>query len=356
MPLRFSKSSFSNAAPWRVSAFFSATLCSLFALSAPLSADPLQEALERAVDQHTIPAVEAFDTAAGALAETAGTSCLPADLKPGYQTTFDAWMGLQHLHMGPVEANGRILAIAFWPDKKGMIPRALTGMIADEDPVIEDPEEFQHVSIAARGLFALEAMLYDKDFDGYEDGSYACHLTQRIAMDLGRMAKAIDTEWTEEGGFADTLKLAGDAPNPQYLTPMESVGALYTMLTSGLENIKDQRIARPIGTFEKPRPQRAEARRSGRSQRNVVLALEATRDLARKLAPGDMPQTEEAFARTIEMAEALDDPSFARVEDPMQRLKVEIIGQNITTILGHIANEVGAPLGVSAGFNASDGD
>ena len=103
MPLRFSKSSFSNAAPWRVSAFFSATLCSLFALSAPLSADPLQEALERAVDQHTIPAVEAFDTAAGALAETAGTSCLPADLKPGYQATFDAWMGLQHLHMGPVE-------------------------------------------------------------------------------------------------------------------------------------------------------------------------------------------------------------------------------------------------------------
>ncbi|WP_434287689.1 imelysin family protein [Celeribacter sp. SCSIO 80788] len=325
-------------------------------LAAPLAADPLNEALTRAVNDHTVPAVDHFDVATALLADVAGDDCLPEAVKPAYNEAFDAWMGLQHLHMGPVEANGRILAIAFWPDKKGLIPRTLSGYIADEDPVIENPAEFATASIAVRGLFALEYMLYDAQFDGYAEDSYSCHLVQAISHDLHRMAAAIKSEWTAPDGFAQTLLLAGEAPHPLYLSKAESVQALYTMLTSSLEVTRDQRIGRPIGTFEKPRPTRAEAYRSERSQRNVELILMATRDLARKLAPGEMPLSEAAFEKTIALVEELDDPDFAGVEDPMGRLKVEIVGQNIDTILGHLANEVGAPLGVSAGFNASDGD
>ncbi|WP_460275251.1 imelysin family protein [Celeribacter sp. ULVN23_4] len=332
-------------------------LCFLpLALASPLAADPLSDALDRAVNEHTVPAVKAFAAATAELDAAAGGSCMPEAVKPAYNAAFDAWMGLQHLHMGPVEANGRILAIAFWPDKKGMIPRTLGSYIADEDPVIEDPEEFATASIAVRGLFALEYMLYDDQFDAYSDGSYACHLVQAIAHDLDRMGGAIETEWTEPDGFAETLLMAGEAPHPLYLTKTESVQALYTMLTTSLQNTRDQRIGRPIGTFEKPRPGRAEARRSERSERNVVLQLEAARDLARKLAPGELPLSEAAFEKTIALAEDLNDPSFEGAGDPMGRLKIEIIGQNITTILGHLANEVGLPLGVSAGFNASDGD
>jgi Predicted periplasmic lipoprotein len=337
-----------------------AALCFPLMLAAPLAADPLSdllsEALERAVNEHTVPAVDHFDVATALLSDVAGDNCLPDAVKPAYNEAFDAWMGLQHLHLGPVEANGRILAIAFWPDKKGMIPRTLAGYIADEDPVIEDPEEFAQASIAVRGLFALEYMLYDEQFNDYSEDSYSCHLVQAVARDLHRMGAAIKAEWEAPDGFAQTLLLAGEAPHPLYLTRTESVQALYTMLTSSLEVTRDQRIGRPIGSFEKPRPTRAEAYRSDRAQRNVVLQLQAARDLARKLAPGEMPLAEAAFEKTIALAEGLNDPGFAGVEDPMGRLKVEIIGQNITTILGHLANEVGAPLGVSAGFNASDGD
>lgn len=323
---------------------------------APVAADPLSDALTRAVNDHTVPAVDRFDVATAFLADVAGDDCLPEAVKPAYNAAFDAWMGLQHLHMGPVEANGRILAIAFWPDKKGLIPRTLSSYIADQDRVVEDPEAFAQASIAVRGLFALEYMLYDPQFDGYEVESYSCEMVQAITHDLHRMAAAIKAEWTAPDGFAQTLLLAGEAPHPLYLSKTESVQALYTMLTSSLENTRDQRIGRPIGTFEKPRPTRAEAYRSERSQRNVVLQLEAARDLARKLAPGEMPLSEAAFEKTIALAQELNDPGFADVENPMGRLKVEIIGQNITTILGHLANEIGAPLGVSTGFNASDGD
>lgn len=313
-------------------------------------------ALERAVTEHTIPAVKRFDDAARDLVMASAADCRPEAMKPAYHAAFDAWMGVQHLHMGPVETNGRILAIAFWPDKKGMIPRSLATLIRDEDEVVNDAEAFAEASIAVRGFFALEYMLYDDQFADYAKGSYSCALVQAISNDLGRMAHAIDVEWASDGGFKDTLLLAGEAETPIYLSQMESVQALYTMMVSSLENTEAQRIGRPIGSFDRPRPERAEARRSGRSQRNVILQLEAARDLARALAPGDMSASEAAFAKTIALTEALDDPSFEGAGDPMGRLKIEIIGQNIDTILGDLANDVGAPLGVSSGFNASDGD
>lgn len=331
-------------------------LCLSLSFTAPVLADPLQDALTRAVDQHATPAVARFDQAATALSDAAAADCTPEAVKPAYNAAFDAWMGLQHLHMGPLETNGRILAIAFWPDKKGLIPRALADLIAAKDPVVQDPQAFSQVSIAARGFFALEYMLYDDAFEDYAAGSYSCELVQAITHDLGRMAQVIDAEWTAPDGFADTLREAGAAAKPHYFTPQESVQALYTMLMSGLENTKDQRIARPIGTFDKPRPTRAEAYRSGRSERNVVLSLSAARDLARAMAPGDMSDSEEIFAEVIGLAEALDDPDFSGVVDPVQRLKTEIVGQRIEALLGALANDVGLPLGVSAGFNASDGD
>ncbi|MCA0043282.1 imelysin family protein [Celeribacter litoreus] len=340
-----------------LAALLTTAMCSpLFAQSEPSLAEIQARSLERAVMEHTVPAVERFDDAARDLVLASAADCTPAAMQPAYHAAFDAWMGLQHLHMGPVEENGRILAIAFWPDKKGMIPRTLARAIADEDAVVNDAEGFSDASIALRGLFALEYMLFDPQFDDYDAGSYSCALVQAISNDLGRMAHAIDMEWTEDGGFKDTLLLAGEAESPIYLSQMESVQALYTMLNSSLENTKDQRIGRPIGTFERPRPTRAEAYRSARSERNVILQLEAARDLAHKLAPGETPKTDDAFEQTLALAEALDDPDFSGAADPMRRLKIEIVGQNIDTILGHIANEVGASLGVSAGFNASDGD
>ncbi len=123
---------------------------------------------------------------------------------------------------------------------------------------------------------------------------------------------------------------------------------------TGLEFTKDQRLGRPMGTFERPRPTRAEAWRSGRSQRNVVLSLEALRVLATELA--EAPETDTAFARAIATAEALDDPVFAGVADPGKRFRLEALQQEIAQVQTVAATEIGAALGVSQGFNSQDGD
>lgn len=334
---------------------FTLAVCLVF-LTTAATADTVDEVLPRVVDDHATPAVEGFAAAAMGLEAMAAQECLPEAVQPAYHAAFDAWMAVQHLNMGPIERDGRLLAIAFWPDKKGLIPRTLSGFIAEEDPVIADAEGFAHASIAVRGFFALDYLLYDPAFSNYAAGSYTCHLVQAISHDINRMAGEIAMEWTGEGGFAETLKRAGEATQVQYFTPHESVQALYTMLTASLAFSRDQRIKRPIGSFERPRPKRAEAWRSVRSQRNLMLAFEADLDLARKLAPGEIPQVEAGFADLIALTKALEEPSFADVSDPMQRFKLEIIGQRIDIVLGHIANEIGAPMGVSAGFNAGDGD
>ncbi|MCB1403259.1 MAG: signal peptidase, partial [Rhodobacteraceae bacterium] len=67
--------------------------------------------------------------------------------------------------IGPSETGA--LSIAFWPDDRGFTARTLAGLIAAEDPIAGDPAGYGEVSIAARGLFALEMLLYDPAFDGY---------------------------------------------------------------------------------------------------------------------------------------------------------------------------------------------
>ncbi|AJE47755.1 imelysin family protein [Celeribacter indicus] len=331
-------------------------LCVSLSLAGPLAADPVGEAVTRAVDRHATPAIETFAAAAEGLAEVAAQDCRAEAVKPAYHSAFDAWIPVQQLHLGPIEKDGRILAMSFWPDKKGLTQRTLAAIVADEDPVVDDPAEFAHASIAVRGFFALEMMLYDDRFAGYGAEEYACRLVRAITGDMARMAGEIDAEWTGEDGFADTLKQAGEAAQVLYLTPTESLQALYTQLTAALEFDRDQRIARPLGSFERPRPERAEARRSARSRRNLVLSLEAARDLARSLAPAEIPAIEAGFEDAIGLARDLETQDFSDVEDPTQRLELEIVGQRIQTIQGAIANEIGAPLGISAGFNAGDGD
>jgi uncharacterized protein len=327
-----------------------AVLAALIALSAPHASAGVTEA----IDDSILPGTAAFAAAAAALDAAARSDCRAEALRPAYQSAFDAWMGVSHLRFGPMEEEGRGLAIAFWPDKRGMAESTVARLIADQDAAVDDPAAFAQVSVAGRGLFALERLLYEPDRDGYGADGYECRLARAISSDLARVSGEIDREWRE--AFAAELRDAGESGSGRFLTEKEAAQALFTALDAGLEFDAEQRLGRPLGTFDRPWPQRAEARRSGRSLRNVVLSLEALRGFARALATGPIPRSEDAFADALADAEALDDPVFAGVADPSQRLKAEILRQKIDRIRREVRHEIGAPLGVAAGFNSQDGD
>ncbi len=314
---------------------------------------PVVADVEEALADHVLPGFRTFAADTAQLAEAAREDCTAEALQPAFHTAFDAWLGVAHLGFGPLEEEGRGLAIAFWPDTRAMTPRVLGGLIADADPIVESPAEFAEVSVAGRGLFALEQLLFDERFSGYGAESYSCALAIAIAADLARMGAEVAAGWDS---FAETMRSAGEAGNTRFLTGDEPRRALYTALMTGLEFTEDQRLGRPLGTFDGPRPERAEARRSGRPLRNVTLSLAALRDLARTLADRPIPETEAAFDAAMQAAGRVEAPDFSGIADPSERLRVEALQQRVAEIRRTVSAEIGAPMGLSQGFNSADGD
>lgn len=315
-------------------------------------AQPALAGVDEALDRHILPSLSAFAEAAADLDRVAQADCRPDAVSPAFHAAFDAWMIIADLRIGPSETGA--LSIAFWPDSRGFTGRTLSQFIADEDPVAFDPDGYAEVSIAARGVFALEALLFDPGFADYAHDSYTCALVQAIATDLDRQAEALEAAWND--GFTTTLRTAGAAGNATYLEESEALRALYTQLLSGLEFTADQRLGRPMGTFEQPRPTRAEAWRSGRSLRNVLLSVDAAQALALALADRELPETDAAAARVHELAARVADPGFRGVTDPQERLHVEVVQQGVRALRGAIETEIGTPLGIAPGFNSQDGD
>ncbi|WP_306151298.1 imelysin family protein [Roseovarius sp. MMSF_3281] len=322
------------------------------ALLSFILAPPAMAAVNDALNDHILPGYAGFAEATEDLAQTAREDCRAKALKPSFHTAFDAWMPVADLRLGPSETGA--LSIAFWPDSRGFTPRTLGRFIAEEDAVAGDVDGYADVSIAARGLFALEMLVFDSEFSGYARGSYTCQLVETIAADLDRQANALATAW--KTAYADTLNTAGEAGNATYLTEEEAVRAIYTQTLSSLEFTADRRLGAPMGTFDRPHPTRAEARRSQRSLRNAILAAEAARDLASALVEWDLPETDAALDHVHETATRIEDPAFQDVTDPQARLRVEVLQQAIRSLNEAIQIEVGARLGIAPGFNSQDGD
>ncbi|WP_170410034.1 imelysin family protein [Ruegeria atlantica] len=305
---------------------------------------------------HILPGYAALSESTNALAEAAHTDCSPTSdqLRSAYHAAFDDWISVSHLRFGPSETEDRAFALAFWPDTKGFTPKALSGLIAVEDSAIQSPDAFAETSVAGRGFFALELMLYDPRFADQGSAEYRCALIQAISSDIDRNASAIDADWAT---YAHALANPGETS--PYRSEDEAMQELYKALITGSEFTAETRIGRPLGTFDRPRPKRAEARRSERSLRHVELSLTALRDLAERLSadhPDIAADLDSAFTVAIDRAQSLDDPSFADVSTPQGRFRVEALQQSINDIRAIASTELGPTLGINAGFNSLDGD
>ena len=320
--------------------------------SAPALADAPD--LKTIVEAHVLPGYRALDEEAADLASAATSDCRPDNpvLRAAYHDAFDAWVRVSHLRFGPSEHEDRAFALAFWPDPRGSTPKSLAALVRDEDPIIGSREGFATVSVAARGFYALEFLLFDAHFIRMEGAvaDYRCALIQAACRDISSNAAAILGDW--KNGYADLIANPG---NDSYRSSSEAVRQFFTALSTGLEFASVTRLGRPMGTFDRPRPKRAEARRSGRSLRHVMLSLEATQVLAMLLSGGD-EDLKRAFETAISRATKLDDPIFAGMSDPQGRFRVEVLRQEIDDIRRLLAEELGPSLGIAARFNALDGD
>ncbi|MGG7567155.1 imelysin family protein [Rhodovulum sp. DZ06] len=327
---------------------------------APAAVQQRQEArdaaIRAAVDRHALPGFARFAEAAAALDAAARADCAPdaPALRAAWGAAFDAWLAVSHLRFGPTEAGHRAFALAFWPDAKGFTPRTLGKLLkAPEgaDP-LADPAAFAESSIAGRGFYAMERLMFDKDVSAAPP-ERACALVRAQAADIARIAAELDAAWRATRGPMLIAHDGGDYPAAE-----DAARELYKALDAGLQFIADVRLGRPLGTLDRPRPMRAEAHRSGRAQHNVEAALAALDELHAALSGplGGAPRTASAFARARKAAAELNDPSFAKVTEPMGRFRLEALQTAVEDARAAAAEEIGKGLGVSAGFNALDGD
>lgn len=323
----------------------------------PLSAraDPV---IDRVLDTVVLPAVTEFATRSAALAQVADRNCLAEnpDLQAAWNAAMDSWLVVQDFRFGPLEDGTRRQAIAFWPDSSGHRPRALSRLLSGADPILKTPAQYGAEAVSVRGLYALEAMLYDPDFSHYGANDPGCMLVKAATADLAAGAKALSQDW--HGDFATTMQTAGQSGNERFLDPSEVRQVVFTALLTSLQFDVLERLGLPLGTYDKPRPLRAEGRFSGRSQRNLELSLAAHDALALALVP-EVDQTvgtREDFERIRWMASKLADADFSGVDDPGQRFKLEAL-QTALGLLRTTANqEMSKVLGVTMGLNALDGD
>jgi len=323
----------------------------VFALTLACAAPALSD-VDQAVARHILPGLAGFAQTSSELARVAAQDCRVEAVAPAYHAAFDAWMSVGDIRIGPSETGA--ISVVFWPDDRGFTPRGLARLIANDDAIVDDPDEFLHLSIAARGFFALDMVLFDPSFSTYAQGDYTCRLVQAISVDLDRQASNLREAWTTD--FAPILTTAGAEGNATFLTEDEAMSTVYTQLLASLELTADVRLARPMGSFERPRPKLAEARRSGRSLRNAMLSVEAVFDLAHLLHGGPMPRTDRAMEQVRFAASHIEDPAFQDVETPQARLRVEALQQAVRGLRDALEVEIGTELGIVPGFNANDGD
>ncbi len=337
---------------------FLSVALAFWSAGAVVAASPEQKMVGSIVDGHILPGFAALAEKTKALDAAAQAGCAADDpgLIAAYHNAFDAWIAVSHMRFGPTEQDNRGFALAYWPDPHASTPKSLSRMIKSSDPVIATPGGFATISVAGRGLYAMEFLLFDPRISAMGDADYRCSYVRALAGNIAVNADAINQDWLTR--YAPDMRAPG--PDGVYRTDKEALQELFKAFLTGLQLNADIRLGRPLGTFERPRPKRAEARRSGRSLRHVTLSMASLHGLASLLAAtnADLSETLDlGFAKVDKRATRLvDDPVFAGVVTPQGRLKVESLKIAIDAIRQVSVDDLGPSLGVGAGFNSLDGD
>jgi predicted lipoprotein len=333
---------------------------------------------------HVIPRYQALADATGTLDTAAAAFCAAPDaarlgaVETAYNDAADAWMGVQHIQFGPIELLMRSPRLYFWPDPTGRAARDVTEFAAMGDPAELAPDKFRAVTVSLQGLPAAEALLYDADsrtrlLAGDAEGQRRCALLRAIAGNVRELTAGLLADWRDgDDLFLQQMRRPGP-DNPYFASQDEVTAAYLKSLNHALRLAGDTRLKPVLGAdIGAARPDRAEAWRSGRSLRNIIVGLEAAQALylgegssgigLERLAAASQtdakigPLLTKAFAMTLETAHGIGKPLPEAVVDPATRPRVEKLATQIQALRQLVGTRLATALNLSVGFNALDGD
>ena len=204
-----------------------------------------------------------------------------------------------------------------------------------------------------------------------EDRAYRCAYAKAIATNIASIAGDILKEWTDPDPYVRSWLEPG-AGNPHFLKRSETTLALAKALDNGLERVRDEWIAGPLGFGPQRRRLTPVLATSGRTLRLFLAGVEGLHHLfttagmhkaivdTTKAHPDvTVPLNAGLAMREIETAR----DELRRLARPRKRFDPDVMTQPLVAVGFPLKNArlqvvalLGLTAGLSMGFNASDGD
>lgn len=319
-----------------------------------------------------LPAAAGLASATSSLESEVSTFCdqPAAAARPAVDQAFAAamaaWQRLRPLGFGPLMAGNGPARFQHWPDRRGTGARQLARTLSRKDPSVLDPAGLAAKSVALGDLQALERLLTDQG-EPIEADAYRCSFAVSIATLLADRAAALDAAWQPADGYA-ALILSAALGNDAYFDAAEATRDYLDALGHGLEEAAARKLRPVLGAgLEAARPRAAESWRSGLSAANIAANLATLRALVEGedglgglAAAGGDPLIGRTLAAMLEEAqralEALPVPLAQAVSDPVLRPGLEAAADLVERAHALTLGPLATALGLTSGFNASDGD
>jgi predicted lipoprotein len=328
------------------------------------------------VDQVVVPAYQRYAAATSRLPATIEALCASPDqerlaaAQGAWRAAMLAWQHAQPIGFGPVRDRGLAPQIEFWPDKHGTAGRQFSQAMASRAPSLLDSAQLSGKSVGLTTLVSLERLLFDDVILDPESGDFACAYALAIARHQVALADDLADAWTAPDGFRTVVTSAGaGAGNEVFFSAYDPAAALYRSIADTLDGAIQVKLEPPLGdSLKAARGRRAENRRSGMALASVAANLETARDLyATPGGFGDLfaalggdpvvdEQVRAGFEAALRTAQDIPLPLSEAVEDPAARKQVQQLVGQIKQLRELIRGPIVAALGLSIGFNATDGD
>jgi uncharacterized protein len=317
---------------------------------------------------HLAESTAALNQSVAALCRTPSEAALK-DTKEAFAATVDAWSLVEPIRFGPVAEQHRYERIFYWPDPKGLGARQVREALGKEDATVTEAASLSAKSVALQGLPALEYLLYGDDAGtlakGGGEATFRCRFAETIAGNVAGMAKDIASGWQDGAPYAKAYLDPGPA-NAAYHTQKEVTLELFKTFTTGIEAVRDQKMAKALGPKpEQARPQLAPFWRSDLSFANMADNLQSVRELFAKggfsqVVHDDSPGVEDSIVfdlnHAIEVLRGLDKPIAEAVHNEDLRAKLEALRVSLKSAATTAGDIISRSAGLTFGFNAMDGD
>ena len=333
-----------------------------------------QDILKNVLDHYIVPAYDNFKKNTFQLSQALTNYCDQPNHSPNlekvnqaYQQAVLSWARIEWLRLGPAIDENRVERILFFPDRKNTGLKQVKATLSQQDDSVLDANRLENKSVAVQGFGALEYLLFDDDIkqlDGAKE-SFRCQFAQSISENLMRIAQQVSSVWKEDA-TARKEWLKPEAKNSFFRSDAEAMKVIIRTIIHGIEAIRDTRINPFLRTEAKrDRPRSAAFWRSDLTMLSIaenLAGLESlfTQSRIKSILSEDTLYLDAAirfdFQQAIETAQALNQPIAYLLSDKQKRDDLEFLKLSINFLLERLNKELGAAIGLTAGFSFGDGD